>query len=96
MDASSGAVSAIAVTQIADSILSLCHDYLTNVQDAPKDLCLIQAEVGSTKDVFDGWVSHSPPDSKATMTLPPSLQATLRHFYEALLTLESPVSFSHN
>jgi hypothetical protein len=45
--------SVIAVIQIADTIISICKDYITTVKDAPKDLRRVAMEVGSIKSVLE-------------------------------------------
>jgi hypothetical protein len=42
----------IAVIQLATQIISVCQDYITNVQDAPTDLRSIIIEVGSINSVL--------------------------------------------
>jgi Fungal N-terminal domain of STAND proteins len=42
----------IAVIQLATQIISVCQDYITNVQDAPTDLRNIIIEVGSINSVL--------------------------------------------
>jgi Fungal N-terminal domain of STAND proteins len=43
----------IAIIQIANTVISVCKDYVTSVTDAPKDLRTILIEVGSIKCVLE-------------------------------------------
>jgi hypothetical protein len=52
MDPLSATSSVIAVIQLATKIISICQDYVANVQDAPTDLRNIIIEVGSVNCVF--------------------------------------------
>jgi hypothetical protein len=53
MDPLSITSGAIAIIQIASSVISLCKDYISSVADAPKDLRTILIEVGSIKCVLE-------------------------------------------
>jgi hypothetical protein len=60
MDLLSITASVIAITQIADKIVSVCKGYINTVKDAPKDLRSIVIEVGSLKcvlEVLQLWLS---------------------------------------
>jgi hypothetical protein len=54
MDGLSAAASVIAVTQISQSVASLCSQYFTAVKNAKPDIGRLQGEVGRLNTVLEG------------------------------------------
>jgi hypothetical protein len=53
MDPLSLTASVITIIQLSERIISTCKDYITTIQDAPRDLRAIAIEVGGVKNALE-------------------------------------------